>query len=145
MSIIPENKLTQEDFNEWARVTAELGKLKAAEILLRTKIFKAMFPNPKEGTNQVDLTGGYVLKAKYSISRKIVEDLLAAHTKSLKEAGLKLADLIVIKRELSITEYRKLTEEQLKLFDQILEIKPGTPALEIELPKRAKAPANDNG
>ena len=139
MSTIPENQLTQDDFNQWAKVTEQLGKLKATEMLLRMKIFRVMFPNPVEGTNSVNLTDGWVLKAKYPINRKVLEDILVARTKEFKEAGLKLNNLIVRNPELAVAEYRKLTAEELKLFDQALEIKPGSPALEIVLPKRAKA------
>lgn len=137
MSQIPENQLTQQDFNDWAAINVQLGKLKAQEMLLRMKIFKTMFPLPVEGTNSVPLTDGYVLKAKYPISRKVLVDVLAAQTKELKEAGIKLGELIVNKPELSVSAYRKLTADELKLFDQVLEIKPGSPQLEIVLPKRA--------
>ena len=139
MSEIPANTLTQEDFNQWSAINEQIGKLKATEMLLRIKIFKVMFPNPTEGTNSVPLTNGYELKAKYPINRKVLPDMLAAHTKDLKAAGIKLGDLIRLTPDLAVGEYRKLTEEQLKLFDQILEIKPGAPALEIVLPKRPKA------
>lgn len=138
MSEIPANTLTQDDFNQWAAVNKQIGVLKATEMLLRMKIFRTMFPTPIEGTNSVNLTEGWVLKAKYPITRKVLEDVLVARTKEFKEAGLKLNDLIVRKPELAVAEYRKLTAEELKLFDQALEIKPGTPALEIVLPKRAK-------
>lgn len=138
MSKIPENPLTQDDFNKWAEVTKEVARLKSVEILLRMKIFGAMFPVPVEGTNTVALTDGYELKAKYPISRKILVDVLAGRTKELKDAGIKLGNLIVNKPELSVAEYRKLTEAELKLFDQILEIKPGTPQLEIFLTKRVR-------
>lgn len=138
MSVIPANTLTQEDFNKWAEVTKEIAKLKATEMLLRMKIFGIMFPNPKEGTNSVPLSEGFELKAKYPINRRILVDVLAARTKEFKAAGLKLGDLIVSKPELAVAEYRKLTDLELKLFDQALEIKPGTPQLEIFLPKRVK-------
>lgn len=138
MSQIPANALTQDDFNKWAEVTKDVARLKAVEMLLRMKIFGTMFPEPVEGTNTVALTDGYELKAKYPIGRKVLVDVLAGRTKELKEAGIKLGNLIVNKPELAVAEYRKLTKEELKLFDQILEIKPGTPQLEIFLSKRAK-------
>jgi hypothetical protein len=37
-----------------------------------------------------------------------------------------------------LKEYRTLPEEQHQLFDQCLIVKPGSPALEIVLPAKAK-------
>lgn len=139
MSGIPSNALTQVEFNEWAATVQQLGKLKGKEILLRMKVFGANFPAPTEGTQSVPLSEGFILQCKYPIGRKVLPDMLAAKTKELKEAGIKLGDLIVNKPELALRDYCKLTGAHLKLFDQILEIKPGTPQLAIVLPKNAKA------
>lgn len=139
MTHIPPNVVTQEDLNAWSTMTQQLSALKSAEMLLRVKIFKGLFPNPVEGTNSVPLgTEGWEVKAKYPINRKIDVALLTAMAPQLREAGIVLQDVIRTTPELVIGEYRKLTEAQHKLFDQAMDIKPGSPALEIVLPKRAK-------
>ena len=108
-------------------------------MLLRTKIFKGLFPNPVEGTNSVPLgTEGWQIKAKYPINRKPDVALLTARAQELREAGIPLDSVIRAVPELATGEYRKLTDEQRHLLDQVMEIKPGSPALEIVLPKRAK-------
>ena len=139
MSAIPANAVTQEDLNAWSQLQKQLGDLKSAEMLLRTKIFKGLFPNPVEGTNSVPLgTEGWVIKAKYPINRKPDVALLTARAPELRAAGIVLEDVIRTIPELSTGEYRKLTDEQRHLLDQVMEVKPGSPALEIVLPKRAK-------
>jgi len=139
MTQIPANAVTQADMDEWYNLQKQLAAVKAAEMLLRMKIFKFYFPDPVEGTNTVPLgTEGWVIKAKYPIARKPDVALLTAKAAELRGAGIPVDDLIKAVPELVTTEYRKLTEEQLKLFDQVLEIKPGSPALEVVLPKRAQ-------
>ena len=139
MTQIPANAVTQEDLNAWSEMQKQLGALKSAEMLLRTKIFKGLFPDPVEGTNSVPLgTEGWQIKAKYPINRKPDVALLTARAQELREAGIPLDSVIRAVPELATGEYRKLTDEQRHLLDQVMEIKPGSPALEIVLPKRAK-------
>lgn len=139
MSAIPANAVTQEDLETWSKLQKQLGDLKSAEMLLRIKIFKGLFPAPVEGTNSVPLgTEGWVIKAKYPISRKPDVALLTARAPELRAAGIVLEDVIRTIPELATGEYRKLTDEQRHLLDQVMEVKPGSPALEIVLPKRAK-------
>jgi hypothetical protein len=137
MAKIPENTVTQDDLNKWSQLQTQLGLLKAEEALLRSKIFKAAFPNPVEGTNTYPLSQGWVLKATYPISRKCDVASLVALAPELREAGIKLEDVVRYKPELAVGEYKKLTDEQRHLFDRVLEIKPGSPQMEILLPKRA--------
>jgi hypothetical protein len=139
MTAIPANAVTQEDLNQWSELQKQLGALKSAEMLLRIKIFKGLFPAPVEGTNSIPLgTEGWVIKAKYSINRKPDVALLTARVAELRAAGIVVEDVIRNVPELATGEYRKLTEEQRNLLDQVMEVKPGSPALEIVLPKRAK-------
>jgi hypothetical protein len=137
MTLIPPNEVTQEDLNEWSNLTQQLAALKSKEMLLRMKIFRGKFPNPVEGTNKVPLAAGWIIKATYPISRKPVLDLLIARAQELRENGVPVDSLIKSVPEVIIGEYRKLDDDKRHLFDQILEIKPGSPQLEITLPKRA--------
>lgn len=140
MTAIPANAVTQADLDSWNQMQTQLAALKSAEMLLRIKIFKGLFPNPVEGTNSVPLgTEGWVIKAKYQITRKPDVALLTAKAAELRKAGIVLEDVIRTIPELAVGEYRELTDDQRHLLDQVLEIKPGSPSLEIVLPKRAKA------
>jgi len=52
--------------------------------------------------------------------------------------GLELdfTKLIVWKPELKLSEYRKLSEAQRQVFDRVLVVKPGSPQVDIKIPKR---------
>lgn len=136
MTNIPQNTVTMEDLAQWDHLQQELKRVKAAEMLLRTKIFNGLFTAPKEGTNSIPLNAGYVLKGTYVLNRTIDIGALQAIGDKMAELGIHKDDLVKYKPELVIGEYRTLTDEQRQLFDQALVIKPGSPALEIVLPKK---------
>lgn len=137
MTAIPQDAVTQADLDEWYRLQDQLKKIKASEMLLRTKIFKHLFPNPVEGTNNYPLAEGWVAKGKYTINREVDPGALGAYRPKLAEAGINADMLVQYKPSLVLGEYRKLTAEQQQLFDACLIIKPGSPALEIVLPAKA--------
>lgn len=140
MTTIPPNPVTQADLESWFRMQDQLKKLKAAEMLLRKKIFDAYFPQPAEGTNTAALADGWALKGKYGYNRDVDQGALGALKDQFVAAGISADALVEYKPSLKLKEYRTLTDEQRKLFDRALIIKPGSPALEIVLPaKRGKA------
>lgn len=138
MSSTPETKVTLEAIKVWWQLQEELKQIREAEILLRRKIFAACFPSPKEGTNDAALSDGYVLKGKYTISREIDPGAFGAIRGQLLSEGIKADALVQYKPFLVMKEYRALTAEQAQLFEQCLIVKPGSPALEIVLPAKAK-------
>ena len=133
---LPKDEFKQSDLEEWYRLKAELAAVKAKEMLLRTKIFKACFPAPKEGTNNYDLPDGYVLKAQYALNRDVDLAAFTVLKPVFMEHGIAADKLVRYKAELAKAEYNKLTEEERNIVDQMLVIKPGSPALEIVLPKK---------
>ena len=140
MAEIPANVVTPEDMIEWKRLQEELTRIRAAEMLLRQKIYKQFFPNAEEGTNNHPLAGGWVLKGKRTISRDIdlpVLQAMAGEGGPMQAVGIRAADLVEWKPTLKLKEYRTLTEEQRAVFDQALTIKDGAPGLEIVLPAKA--------
>lgn len=138
MSTLPENVATVQDLVIWNEMQVQLKKLKDEEMALRRRIFATYFPNPVEGTNNVPLAQDWILKATYPITRDIDIGALQALSPKLVEAAISVDKLIQYKPSLIIKEYRTLTAEQNHLFDQCLVIKPGSPALEIILPAKAK-------
>ena len=142
--------VTAEDLKNWYELQAELTRVKAAEAMLRSRIYKHFFPQAAagedgtEGTNTVDLNDGTgaVIKAQRKVERKVLEPELDAYKAALKEEGsnlpkLPLNKLLKYKPELSVSEYRKLTAEEQKVCDTFLNIKDGSPQVEITIPKRA--------
>lgn len=143
---VPENTVTAEDMAEWYRLQDELKKVKAREMLLRTKIFWYFFASPVEGTNSYDLPDGYVLKGKHTINREVDPGAFQAMREQFSQAGIHPDVMVQWKPSLKLKEYHELTAEQIQLFDQCLIVKPGSPALEIVLPKkRAAAGAKNAG
>ncbi len=152
MDTIPENNVTAADLEQWYKLKSELGRIKSAEALLRSKIFKHFFPVPEEGTNTVPLNDGTgaVIKAQHKIDRTIDQGTLDALRTAQTEALAKIDEpgftpnipifnidvLVKWKPELVLSKYRELTAEQRHYFDQALVIKPGSPQVEITIPKR---------
>lgn len=141
MTAIPPNTVTEADLNAWYAAAEALSKAKAAEMLLRMRIFNAYFPNPTEGTNTVELPSvngvPYALKATYPIVRKIDEAMLEVMLPKLRKKGIDVDRLVKRTPELILSGYRSLTAEEMELFDRVLESKPGSPALKItEIKKR---------
>ena len=159
--------LTQEDLFEWYQLKEQLDDMKAKEMTLRLKIFKHYFPSPEEGTQNVRLPDGFVVKATYPIVRKIdpahldafrkltvkdVYDQLIAmkmindqttvdfNTPLTTFLNLNVDNLVKYDPDLIIKEYRTLTDEQRQFFEQCMEIKPGSPAIKI-VPPSAKSQA----
>lgn len=146
MVAIPPNTVSMADLTAWYNAKAELAKLKTFEMMLRKKIFGFYFPDPKEGTNNHTMDDGYILKATHVIQRDVDMAALSALGDQFAEQGIFTEHLIRRKPELVTSEYRKLNEAQIKLFDQCLIIKDGAPSLEIVPPTvrkpRAKAKIN---
>ena len=142
--------VTPAELAKWFLLKKQLADVKTAEILLRTRIFKFFFPTPEEGTNTHPLKDGTgaELKAVHTIDRKVDEGELEALKAALEAAkadekdnlhGLEIPfeDLIVWKPELKTAAYRKLSEAQQQVFDRVLVVKPGSPQVDIKIPKRA--------
>jgi hypothetical protein len=141
MTAIPENKVTSQDLIAWKEMQEQLGKLKAAEMLLRQKIYAGLFVEPHEGTNTVPLNEGWVLKANRVINRKVDLPVLQAYSAPggpLEKMGVNPNNLIEWEPKLKVKEYRTLTEEQRLVFDTCLTISDGSPSMQIMLPAKAK-------
>lgn len=138
-SFAKDNSESSKDLlDEWERVQKQLADLKDLELNLRNEVFATYFVNPKEGTNNHTLPDGRVLKGNYKINRTLDEALLHTKATELMKAGLVLRDLVRMKPELNTKPYRALDDKQRVLFEQVLDIKVGTPALEIVTPKEKR-------
>ncbi len=144
VDIAAEVAVTAADLVTWFKLKAKLAKVKGEEAMLRSRIFKHYFPAPTEGSrdNKVPLNDGTgaILQADYVINRTVDEQQLEALREAMFAEGsnlpkLDLTKLVKWKPELVKTEYNKLNEEERHCFDQCLIIKPGSPQMDIKIPK----------
>ena len=122
--------ITQHELNRWYALQQELAEIKVQEMALRKKLFNHFFLKPTEGTNTVNL-GDWKVVGKYVITRTVDGASIKARDDELREYGIPLDDVIEWKPTLKIGAYRKLTKEQVHLLDQCLEIKEGSPSLQM--------------
>lgn len=132
----PETVITEADIGVWYEMAVKLKKLKMQESLERKRIFGHFFTDPDEGTNNHDLADGYVLKGKHTLTREVDEGAYTSLKEKFREKGFNPDVLVKWKPTLVKKEYNKLSDENRTYFDQILLIKPGSPALEVVLPKK---------
>ena len=141
VAIPAEPSATMEDLQRWdalkKRIAAEIAPLQAQERLLREKIVRTFFPEPKEGTNKMPLSAGWELKYTHTIKRDVDYGVFQAMLPKFTEANIGAAACLRQKWELEKKQYNTLTAEQKMLFDQCLTIKPESPQLEIVLPAAA--------
>jgi hypothetical protein len=128
---------------EWYAADELLAKAKAEELRLRNLVGGLFFTNPVEGTNSADVNDGTgaVVKLKQPINRKVLPEELAKLERAIgtnNRRSVIVSECIKYKPELVLSAYRELTEDERTWFDAALEIKEGTFALEVVIPKRRK-------
>lgn len=140
-----ETEVTYADLVKLFEMQEQLASLKAAEAMLRKRVFAHYFPNPTEGSrdNKVPLNDGTgaIVQGEYVINRKVDEGELEKLKLAIKEEGSNLPKLpfnklIKWKPEVVISEYRKLSDDERQVFDRCLVVTPGMPGVKIVIPKR---------
>jgi hypothetical protein len=145
----PDPILTRDELiAQWQLARSNLAVALAAELKLRNALVTSQFPNAEEGANTVDLANGWKLTAtikyNYNLDNKRIDDAID-RMELLGERGKLIAErLVKYKAELSISEYRKLTDENAgdteakinAIINDVLTIKPGTPSLELKEPSK---------
>ena len=125
------------DLQRWEALAEQASMLRVQELALRKELVARLFVDPKEGTNSLTLpTFGWKLVMQHVITRTVDVATLTASKEALRAAEISVDALIRYKPELSVSAFRKLTDEQHKLFDNVLVSKPGCPSLEIKQAKR---------
>lgn len=124
---------------EWEQINLQLAQIKEKELHLRLMLFTGAFRNPKEGTNSHKLPDGRVIKGKYPINRRIDEAALPATLEALRAHGVANADALVRYRpELAKSEWNTLSDEAKLMFSPAVISSPGTPSLEVVIPKKGR-------
>ena len=144
---------------EWEAAKTELEAAKANEMKLRKEAFALGFGDQaKEGTNTIELGGGYELKGAKKLSYKLEKPLNYEGTvisavqnvcdrfALISNQGAYIAErLFKWSVYISITEYRRLVEDarqdkaaqrMLKELEKVLVIVEAAPTLEIKAPKK---------
>lgn len=128
----------------WTRAVEQVAATKSLvenEMALRKQVMASFFPEPKEGTNNLELEAGWKLKAVYKLDRKVDEAALPAIMEKLRTFNVNPDLLIKRKVELDTTGYKTLlsiSPETVKIFDECLTIKPASPSIELVPPKEKK-------
>lgn len=133
---------TMQTIHDWYTIKKKLSEIKVKEMELRKRIAKTFFPSPMEGTNNFRLARGAVMKMNQPYTRSLNPAVYQALRADFNSAGIP-KDIVVDKPSLVLKVYRRLDEQQAKIFDQALEIVPGSPTLEIYYPKQEVHCIND--
>lgn len=126
---------------EMAPIAELIMPLASKEMALRKRIIETAFPLVNgevmsvEGTKYKDLANGWKMKGVIKVERKLDEAAWPAVEEQLQKLLIATGPLVRRKPELVVKEYKQLTKEMQKIVDQALDIKMGTPTLEIVPPK----------
>ena len=137
---LPEMNLTEEQKYEllynWYSKKEELAKVQAQERALRQSVVSVFFPDGlKENTNKIKLDTGDDLIVTQPYTRKVDKAIFSQILPDLIEAGVDVNEVTETKVELRVAAYRKLTAEQLAIFDECVTTTPGSPQLKIAVKK----------
>ncbi|MGE4486336.1 MAG: hypothetical protein AB7C95_00750 [Synergistaceae bacterium] len=126
----------------WTKAKADLAKAKDREMNLRKSITTELFPSPVEGVNTHELGKGYKIKMTHKLNRTIDEAALASVLERLPQAE----ECVKMKPSLAIKKFKALKDEDRLIFEECLVTKPGSPTLELVIPKEVtdgpKGPEN---
>lgn len=137
---LPEMNLTEEQKYEllynWYSKKEELAKVQAQERALRQSVVSVFFPDGlNENTNKIKLDTGDDLVVTQPYTRKVDKAIFSQILPDLIEAGVDVNEVTETKVELRVTAYRKLTAEQLAIFDECVTTTPGSPQVKIAVKK----------
>lgn len=137
---LPEMNLTQEQKYEllynWYSKKEELAKVQAQERALRQSVVSVFFPDGlNENTNKIKLDTGDDLVVTQPYTRKVDKAIFSQILPDLIEAGVDVNEVTETKVELRVAAYRKLTAEQLAIFDECVTTTPGSPQVKIAVKK----------
>ena len=137
---LPEMNLTEEQKYEllynWYSKKEELAKVQAQERALRQSVVSVFFPDGlNEDTNKIKLDTGDDLVVTQPYTRKVDKAIFSQILPDLIEAGVDVNEVTETKVELRVAAYRKLTAEQLAIFDECVTTTPGSPQVKIAVKK----------
>lgn len=120
---------------EWLRLKVAKNEAEYAELTMRRAIIETFFAGQAEGSKTKKDTDGNSIGATIVVNRTIDKELLTVRAPQFAEQGIALDALIRYKPELVVGVYKKLSDQQRAVFDEVLTITDGTPQLKCEPPK----------
>lgn len=128
---------------EFQKLAEWLDTAKKRAEVLRRQLAEGLFPEPKEGTNTLEV-GNLTIKLVHKINRTLDESSLAAVMPQMdpQYRGIGPDCLIDYKPKFSLDAFRKLPDDQRLIFEQALVVKEGLPVLEF-ITKEEAAPATE--
>lgn len=115
---------------EWADAKRNADAWTVREKALRNEIFTLAFPTPIPGTNKVRIDFGMALIGDYRINYQIDKAAMEASRGFIP--GEVFDSVINFRPEVRDGAWRKLSDENKKLFGPFITEKPGTPGLEVK-------------
>lgn len=124
----PSKKL-ESMISEYLTAKSNFKRWQEQERKLRLAILEKVFPGAGEGTLNEDF-GDIRIKGVFKNNVNIDNKLFDTVYKSMSKAEKACFSFVP---NISISAYKKLTDEERVVIDDVLEIKPGLPALEIKI------------
>lgn len=137
---LPSNALSEQAKYEllykWYEKKQELATTQAQERALRETVVSAFFPDGlQENTNKVKLDTGDDLVVTQPYTRKVDKAIFSTLLPDIVASGVDVNEVTETKVELRVAAYRKLTAEQLSIFDECVTTTPGSPQVKINVKK----------
>lgn len=134
MAVVKKKSNTDALVAEWSAADLALAAAKVNEIILREQVVKALFADAPTGTNNHELPTGQTLSCVKKLNYKLDTDATINALDTLSVTiGIELAKrLVKWKPELSVSEYKKMSDASRAIIDVALTITPATPSLELK-------------
>jgi hypothetical protein len=119
----------------WESASLRLEAAKAEEAVLRKQVIEAAFNRLEVGTNKRELVPGIVLSAVLKQTIAAERDSDKTYTSFIHHMSYLPGDvreeLVTWKPEISMSAYKRLTDDQRKIVDHVVVIKDATPSLSV--------------
>lgn len=121
---------------EWYEAQQQLQALKEKEARLR-KLVAESFDVEKDfaGTKKRPLGNGWTLEASWSLTYKVLPDVVEELMPELLDKGIDPRAVVRWKPELDKRNYNALTPEQQQVMNLCMEVKQGMPTMKVVAPK----------
>lgn len=132
-----EDMSRDEQILAWQEAKKQLDALKESEMAMRKHIVASQFDADKIGAQNVELGKGWKLKAVTKVRYNVDRDTDKVDNVLDQLEDWQADRLVKWKPELSVSEYKKLDDEDRAKVDAIVTIVPSSPELSLVPPKGA--------
>lgn len=124
--------------DEWLKIKAEAARLKDQEMTMRTAIRESVRTHLgdkfKEGANTHKMADGRKITVTHKINRTVDDSQISVireEYEALNDRPVEFDDLLKVKYELSISNYRKLEGRAAEIFSDMVTTKDGSPEVKV--------------